>query len=579
MKSILMWNCFRYLSGVTLFLWALVVHAVDLPRLVDESPWTPSEHAGATLPSQELTSRWVYQLLLGEIAAQRDNFGVAVKNYLDLARATHDPRVARRATEVALYAHDPKAAQEAIALWLVAEPKSMEAREALAALLLSQGKLLDVEEVLVQLLASDKTDVGNDFRNLSVIFTEHPDHEAVLRLAERLAEPYPQVPEARYLVGSAAFLAGKNDQALEEARAASLLRPGWEASALLEGRVLQEQNSEQALAFYQNFLEQYPQSRDVRLLFARYLVELRDYQKAREQFNVLLDKAPNNPDLTLAVALLTMQLKDYTGAELLYQKALAQGYRDPDVIRFYLGQVYEEQKQWDKAIQWYGMVAAGDQLTMAQIRVALMWAHQNQLKKALDLLHAVPAQTQEQQEQKVLAEEQMQRESGDYQGAFDTLTVALHVSPNSPDLLYERAIVADKLNHLDTLEQDLRKVIALRPQYAHAYNALGYSLADRDLRLDEALGLIQEALALAPNDPFIMDSLGWVQFRMGHISESIATLKRAYALQDDPEIAAHLGEVLWVSGDQPAARQTWENSLKANPGNEVLTSAVRRFMH
>ncbi len=569
----------RHLAGVAMLFMALAVRAADLPRLADESPWVAAEHGGVALPSQELTARLVYQLLLGEIAAQRDNFGVAVKTYLDLARSTHDPRVARRATEVALYAHDPKAAREALGLWLEAEPHSAEAREALAALLLSQGKLLDVEEVLAQLLAANKTDVGSDFRNLSVIFTEHPDHEAVLKMAERLAEPYPQVPEAHYLVGSSAFLAGKNEQALEEARTASRLRPGWEASALLEGRVLQEQDSGQARAFYLDFLKTYPHARDMRLLFARYLVELRDYPAAREQFATLMGEAPNNPDLTLAVALLTMQLKDYAGAEPLFLKALDQGYRDPDVIRFYLGQVYEEQKLWDKAALWFGKVEAGEQLTAARIRVAMMWAHQNQLQKGLELLHAVPAPTQEQQEQKVLAEEQMRREAGDYQGAFDALTEALRHTPNSPDLLYERAIVADKLNRMDILEQDLRQVIALRPQYAHAYNALGYSLADRSLRLDEALGLIQKALTLAPNDPFILDSLGWVQFRMGHIPESIATLKSAYALQDDPEIAAHLGEALWVSGDQAAARQTWESSLKANPDNEALVSVLHRFVH
>ncbi len=569
----------RRLVGAALLLMAVAACAADLPRLAEEAPWTPSEHDGVTLPSQELTARLVYQLLLGEIAAQRDNFGVAVKTYLDLARTTHDPRVARRATEVALYAHDAKAAREAISLWLAADPRSAEAREALAALLLSQGKLLDVEDALVQLLASDRTDIGNDFRNLSVIFTEHPDHEAVLKLAERLAEPYPQVPEAHYLVGSSAFLAGKNDQALEEARIASKLRPGWEASALLEGRVLQEQDSARARAFYQDFLTSYPLARDTRLLYARYLVQLRDYQAARTQFSILTHETPNNPDLTLAVALLTMQLKDYAGAEPLFLKALDQGYRDPDVIRFYLGQLYEEQKQWDKAAQWYGQVEGGEQLTAARIRVALMWAHQNQLQKAIEVLHAIPAATQDQQEQKILAEEQMRREAGDYQGAFDTLTQALQRNPNSPDLLYERAIVADKLNRMDVLEQDLRQVISLRPQYAHAYNALGYSLADRSLRLEEALGLIQEALALAPNDPFIMDSLGWVQFRLGRIPESVATLKSAYALQDDPEIAAHLGEALWVSGDQAAARQTWEGSLKANPDNEVLLSVLHRFVH
>ncbi|NDU92979.1 MAG: tetratricopeptide repeat protein [Ferrovum sp.] len=569
----------RRLAGVALLLMTSVACAADLPLLTEEAPWTASEHGDVTLPTQELTARLVYQLLLGEIAAQRDNFPVAVKTYLDLARTTHDPRVARRATEVALYAHDPKAAQEAINLWLVADPQSTEAREALAALLLSQGKLLDVEDALVRLLASDKADVGNDFRNLSVIFTEHPDHEAVLKLAERLAEPYPQVPEAHYLVGSSAFLAGKNDLALEEARTASRLRPGWEASALLEGRVLQDQDSTRARAFYQGFLTAYPRARDVRLLYARYLVELRDYPAAHTQFSILTHENPNNPDLTLAVALLTMQLKDYAGAEPLFLKALDQGYRDPNVVRYYMGQLYEEQKLWDKAAQWFGKVDGGEQLTSARIQVALMWAHQNQLQKALEILHAVPATTPEQQEQKVLAEEQMRRDAGDNQGAFDTLTQALQIVPNSPDLLYERAIVADKLNRMDVLEQDLRQVILLRPQYAHAYNALGYSLADRSMRLEEALGLIQKALSLAPNDPFIMDSLGWVQFRLGQLPESVATLKSAYALQEDPEIAAHLGEALWVSGDQGAARQTWEGSLKANPDNEVLLSVLHRFTH
>lgn len=569
----------RRLAGVALLVMASMVRAADLPRLAEESAWTASEHAGVTLPAQELTARLVYQLLLGEIAAQRDDFGVAVKTYLDLARTTHDPRVARRATEVALYAHDSRAAREAISLWLAADPHSAEAREALAALLLSQGKLLDVEEALVQLLASDKTDVANDFRNLSVIFTEHPDHEAVLKLAQRLAEPYPQVPEAHYLVGSSAFLAGKNELALEEARLASRLRPGWEGAALLEGRVLQEQDSARARAFYQDFLTRYPRARDLRLLFARYLVELRDYPAARTQFAILTQETPNNPDLTLAVALLALQLKDYAGAEPLFLKALDQGYRDPDAVRYDLGQLYEEQKLWDKAAQWYGKVEGGDQLTAARIRVALMWARQNQLQKAFEVLRAVPATSPEQQEQKVLAEEQMRREAGDYQGAFDTLTRALQGTPNAPDLLYERAVVADKLNRMDVLEQDLRQVIALRPQYAHAYNALGYSLADRSLRLEEALGLIQKALKLAPNDPFIMDSLGWVQFRLGRLPESVTTLKSAYALQDDPEIAAHLGEALWVSGDQAAARRTWEGSLKANPDNEALLAVLHRFVH
>lgn len=556
-----------------------VCQATELPSLADERPWNPVDHPGVHLPARELTSQLVYQLLLAEIAAQRDHLGIAVDTYLELARSTRDPRIAHRATEVALYAHDLEAAQEAISLWLADDPASTGAREALAALILVQSKMPDVGGQLADLLASDPADRARDFRNLDIIFMQHPDHEGALSLSRRLADPYPQLPEAHYLVGSTAFIAGQNDLALEEARKASEQRPGWEASALLEGRILQGQDSGKARSFYQTFLERYPQARDFRLMYARYLVELKDYRAAREQFGTILKEAPDNPDLMLAVALLTLQLRDYAEAVPLFEKALALGYRDPDAVRFYLGEANEEQKQWSEAAQWYGAVAGGEQLTAARIKAALMVARQNQVQKALDMVRSVPVHTSEQREQQVLAEEQILRDSGDYQSAFDTLTSALHRMPDSTDLLYERAIVSDKLNRLDTLEKDLRRVIALKPEYAHAYNALGYSLADRSIRLDEALTLIQKAQSLAPDDPFIMDSLGWVQFRMGHVQESIATLRQAYAIQDDPEIAAHLGEALWASGDQTAARNAWEVGLKVNPDNEALQSTMRRFLH
>jgi tetratricopeptide (TPR) repeat protein len=550
-----------------------------LARLMWAAPLLLALSAHAAEPPQELTPKLLYQILLAEIAAQRDQLGISVHVYQELARSTHDPRVAQRAAEMALYAHEPQEALAAISLWLEEEPASREAREALGALLLSEGRLQDARDVLVRLLAADKDRLGEDFRSLSLIFSQYQDHEAALELAQELAEPYPQVPESHYLVAATAYLAGKRDLALDAARRAAALRPGWEPAALLEARVLQEKDPAEARRFYQGFIDRYPEAKDVRLTYARYLVDQKDYATARDQFNAILKEAPNNSELTLAVALLTLQLKDYAAAEPLFLKVLSQGYRDPDTVKFYLGQVSEEQKQWDRAAQWYGQVTSGDQVMSARIKVALMMARQNQVQKGLEMLRAIPATTPEQKEQLVLAEEQMKREAHDYQGAFDTLTQALKEDPDAADLLYERAIVADKLNRMDSLEKDLRRVIALRPDYAHAYNALGYSLADRDERLDEALDLIKKALALSPNDPFIIDSLGWVQFRMGKLEDSIATLKRAFTLQDDPEIAAHLGEVQWAAGDHVAARQTWENSLKTNPDSEVLQATMHRFAH
>lgn len=529
---------------------------------------------------QELDAQLVYQFLLAEMALQRDHPEMARDLYLKLAQATHDSRVDRRAVEVSLYSHDEPAAIEAIGLWLRDNPHSSNAREVLAAVMLSQAQMPDVAGVWEKLLDGDALDRPNDFRNLDLVLAQHPDHAGALALARTLAAPYPDMAESHYLVGTQALAAKALPLALDEARRALEIRPDWEAAALLEGEVLQKQGrDDEARDFYQGFLKKNPGARDVQLYFARYLVEHKDYAAAREQFDQLLKGAPKNPDLTLAVGLLTLQLKDYPQAATLFKKALELGYHDPNVVRLYLGESYEEQKKWDEAGQWYGAVTEGDQYMVARIREASMWARQNQLDKGLALLDSIPASTPEQRDQKILARESMLSDAGQYQAAFNTLTTALRATPDDTDLLYERAIVADKLGHMDVLEHDLRRVIALKPQNAQAYNALGYSLADHSLRLNEARGLIQKAMTLSPEDPSIIDSLGWVEFRMGDLTQSVETLRRAYALQGDPEIAAHLGEAQWVSGDQMAARKTWESGLKTDPENETLKATVSRYLH
>ncbi len=533
--------------------------------------------AGPVLPRLTLTATLVYQLLLAEIAIQRDHLDLALHTYTELVRSTQDPRLAQRATEVALYAHQPEAVMAALDQWLKLDPQSLEARQTLSAVLLAQPELPDVQALLSRLLAADAPQVAMDFRNLNLVFMQHPDHAGALKLARALAEPYPQVPEAHYMLGTAAILAEQPELALSEAQKALQLQPGWEPAALLQARVLQIQDPAQANEFYRSFLAQYPHSRDFRLAFARALVEQKDYAAAREQFKAVLSEAPDNADLTFAVALLTLQLKDYEQALPLLQQALDKHFHDPDLVRFYLGQAYEELKDWNQAAHWYEAVGPGDQEIQARIRDALMWSRLQQRTKALDLLQQTPVHTTEQKDLRTLAQEQVLRDAGDYQGAFDLLNEALKEHPDATDLLYEQAIVADKLDRMETLEQDLRRVMVLRPDYAQAYNALGYSLADRHIRLPEALALIQKALALAPQDPFIMDSLGWVQFRMGQVTQALGTLQQAYALQSDPEIAAHLGEVEWTLGDAALARKTWDQALKNDPSNELLNATVKRL--
>ncbi|MBI4205092.1 MAG: tetratricopeptide repeat protein, partial [Betaproteobacteria bacterium] len=252
--------------------------------------------------------------------------------------------------------------------------------------------------------------------------------------------------------------------------------------------------------------------------------------------------------------------------------------KDPDAVRLYLGQVNEERKRFEEALKWYGSVGAGEQYINAQARYAGVLSKQGRLADARKHLHQISPQNNQQHVQLTQAEAQLLREAMAYQEAFDVLGRALDKLPDYPELLYDYAMAAEKINRFDVLESNLRKLIRIRPDHAHAHNALGYTLADRNERLGEARELVETALKLAPEDPFIMDSMGWVLYRLGQIKAALSYLQRAYALRPDPEIAAHLGELLWVGGQRDEAQKVWSDVLKEHPKNEVLQNTVNRFL-
>lgn len=555
-----------------------IAWAEDLDSAMEEV--AEEKPSPGSLPPQELSSKVFYQIMLAEVAGQRNRLSLAVNTYLELARSTKDPRVSQRATEVALFAQNPKAALEASKLWAEQDPQSDRARQTLTGLLVGEEKLDEVRPYLEKILAKAGMQSGTLFMNLHSLLGRQADKNAVLNLVSALAKPYDTVPEAQYAVAVAALDVNKKDLAKAALQQAEKNRPGWEPAALLQAQMLQEGKNPQALLlFYRNFLQKYPKSQDVRLMYARLLVDEKAYDSAREQFELLLKNAPRNPEMSLAVGLLSMQLKDFSSAETHMKNVLSVGYRDPDTARYYLGQIKEEQQDWAGAMEWYNKIEKGDQYVPARLRVAAMLAKQNKLKEARDILHNLPAETPQQKTLLIQADAQILGDIKDYQGAYDTLTQGLEMVPDSPDLLYDRAMVADKLNRFNLLEADLRKIIALKPDHAHALNALGYSLADRTNRYSEAYELIQKAVVLLPDDPFILDSLGWVQFKLNKLQESEKTLRQAYSRQPDPEIAAHLVEVIWKVGRQDEAIKFLKVNLEAHPENEVLQSAVERFHH
>lgn len=547
--------------------------AKPLPKVVTQLP----AQRAAPLPNVELSETILFKITLAEIAIQRGQPHVAVPAFLEVARETKDPRLARRAAEVAWNARFLPAALEAATLWLQADPESARARQTVIALLVNQSRLDDAVPHLEKWLAADPEHVGQNFLQISTLVAGHPDKPAIHKLLRTLAARYPQVPEASLATAQAAWNANDQQAALDAAREALKLRPGWELAALFQAQALQRSSPDEAISFLGGFVNANPNARDVRMNYARMLVTARRFPEARKQFEALLGEAPNNAEITMAVATLSMQAKDYVAAEAQLRRALEIGHKDPDTVRMYLGQVNEELKRDDEALKWYAGVTHGAQFVAAQARYAGVLAKQGKLAEARHHLQAVEAGDAQQRTQLTLAEAGLLRDANAYQEAFDFLGAAVARSPDSPDLLYDHAMAAEKVNRIDVLETNLRKVIAMRPTHAHAYNALGYTLADRNQRLPEARELIETAHKLAPEDPFILDSLGWVLHRLGRNQEALGYLQRSFELRPDGEIAAHLGEVLWLLGRQAEARKVWTDALRDHPKNEVLQSTVKRL--
>jgi len=510
---------------------------------------------------------------------------LAVGTYLDIAKFTRDPRIAKRAAEIALYARQPDVALEAARIWVATDPESMQAQQMLAGLLLGAqrpdeavvhlAKLLTLETGTQTTLAPDK--LGDALLRINRLLAGYPDKAVVLRLIEQLTSPYGDVAEAHFARAQAAVNAREEVRALAAIERALALRPEWERAVLFKAQLQLRVSSAQAMETLRGFLAGHPQAREVRIAYARTLVSEKRYADARREFAKLLEGHPDNTEVIYSVALLSLQLNDLAPAEKHFKHLLELGFGDPNPLRYYLGQIAESSKRLPEALQWYGAVTPGEQYLSAQVRAATLLTQQGRIDEGRRQLQQAAAGNPNFMPALLIAEAQLLRDAGRAGEAYALLEDKLAAQPEQPELLYETALLAEKLGKQEVLERHLRKLIQLQPDHAHAYNALGYSLADRGERLDEAGRLIDKALELAPDDPFILDSQGWWLYRRGDQSGAIDILGKALALRPDPEIAAHLGEVLWVAGRREEAKKTWNDAARSHPANEALAATIKKF--
>ncbi len=564
----------KVILTIQLALLLSMVGCTQLPKTGDNPG---SGASGSAAPVTELTADSFFDFLVGETALQRNQPDVAVESFIRLARETRNPRFAEHATDVALQARRFGEAQEAIDLWVTLEPDSMQARQAAVALFVANGQLENVRPHVEQLLRLEPETVDKAFMQINKLLSNHPDREAVLKLVRQLASAYPDLPEAHFAVSQAAWSANEFKSASEAMNQALKLRPEWEMAAVHQGQILQKMDKNKALSFYDQYLEQFPRANDMRIAYIRMLMEEKEFDRGREQFQKLELANPSNADIALAIGLLSAELNDLQSAEKYFKRALQLGFEDASTVYFNLGRVHEIAQHDAEAMEAYRKVTGGERFIFSRVRYAFLLAKRDGVAAARKYLKTVRVENQQQRTQLLITESQLLRDNNDFRGAYDLLDAYLRKHPDQIELLYDRALMADKIGRLDVLERDLRKLIELRPDNAHAYNALGYSLAERGLQLPEALSLIRKAIELSPDDPFIMDSLGWVYYRMGDLKKGVKYLKQAFDVRSDPEIAAHYGELLWMNGAKEDAKKIWQSALEEHPENEMLLETVKRF--
>lgn len=517
----------------------------------------------------------VYAVLVGDVATQRGNPRLAFTHYLLAARLAADPGLVQLAARAAMALDDREAEQRVAKLWLELAPDSLEAQQLAAYVALKSD---DIPLALNHLrrvisLAHDREKDG--YLHAARLLADVDPPQRRLDLLRGLIAEDGETAEAYYALALVAAGAELYDDAVAATRRTLELKPDWSEPRIFLVRLLLGQNKrEEARKTLEEFVAKSPDDRGLRMLYAQLLVDEKEYSNARAVFERMLSKAPKEPDVLFALGILSLQLDDAAAAREYFTRLNDTGQRKDDAA-FYLGQVEEDAGNADAALTWY-LKVGGDNAADAQVRVARLYAAKGQVERSREVLQRLRDEEPDNAVALFLIEAEILRGVGLDQDAMTVYDGALMQFQGNPDLLYARALHAANMDRLDILERDLSAVIAKDPTNADALNALGYTLADRTDRFTDALGYIRRAMEIKPDEAAILDSMGWVQYRLGNLKEALKYLRQAVTRTKDGEIAAHLGEVLWAAGEREEAWRVWEDALAEFPDHAYLLRVIGR---
>jgi tetratricopeptide (TPR) repeat protein len=531
----------------------------------------PSDYPVAPFPKDAL-----YQLLVAEVAGYRGEYSTALEKYVDMALKTRDAGVAQRAAMLAVYLKRYEEALTTSKIWVEQEPDSIEARRYLSEQLLRIG---DMEQAIVHMEAIKNLGGLANFESFAYSAANMDDkgREVLLEAMSRMLAEYPGDEQLMFSKAVLLEQSGQLEEALQLANQLLVSKKDINVIVLKVNALKDLLRTDEALVFLESTLEELADKRRLRLIYARMLFEAERLVDAEKQYEQVHQQAPNDSDILFALALISMeQGKDESAKGYLNQ--MIRFNRRANEAHYYLGSIADKNDKIPQAISEYKMVGPGREFLAAQVRIAALLADQGRLDDARAHLENQRANNPDRYNRLVMIEGQLLSERGHEAEFFELLEMVIKKQPENVELLYFRAMTGQSLGRLDVLERDLLRVIDIDPGNADAMNALGYTLADQTDRHDEALVLIERALEIKPNEAAFIDSLGWVQYRLENYKDAVTNLRKALSLFDNDEVAAHLGEVLWVSGEQQEARNVWQKALDARPDSDILKRVIKRFV-
>jgi len=530
------------------------------------------------LPAQisEANAEFVYKFLLAEIALQRNDPNAAGHLYLDLAKLTKNSLLAQNAAQLGSMVRNGRLALDAADVWSKLDPKSADAQKVLAEMYIASGNLAKARPIVKKILESEESK-GDGFLYLNNILSRVENKTNALRFIVDIAKPYPNMVEAHFAVAHTAHMAGNETIRDRELKIVDSLDPKWETSILFKGAILFQQDPNQAIDEYKKFINKNPKSNSVRLELAKALVQTEKYAEAKQHFEQLVNSPLASSDLSLTVALLALESGDDLVAEKYLKQALERKHPSPDQIYMYLARIYAQREDLANVLNWVEKISAGPMFVDSRIFAAQSIRAKNGVSDAINYLDQFKSLDRQEKLKFLQLKTSFLYNDNQYQKAINLMLSEEEKYNDSAEFYFDFGLLYEKNKDFESMEKHLKKAISLKPDYAIAYNALGYSYADRNIKLDDAKKYIEIALSIDPQNHYILDSMGWVYFRLGNYDIAYEFITKAYTIQEDPEIAAHLGEVLWKQGKQNEAISIWQSSLEKFPENLILIETKNRL--